>query len=58
MSVFQGRDDLGVICVNDWYVMDMQIRNLDGMGRDERIYRRVMEQYTNAAEKQIKTLMK
>ena len=32
MSMFRGRDDLGVICVNDWYVMDMQIRNLDGMG--------------------------
>lgn len=30
--MFRGRDDLGVICVNDWYVMDMQIRNLDGMG--------------------------
>ena len=32
MSMFRGRDDLGVICVNDWYVMDMQIRNLDGIG--------------------------
>ncbi len=32
MSMFRGRDDLGVICVNDWYVMDLQIRNLDGMG--------------------------
>ena len=32
MSMFRGRDDLGVICVNDWYVMDMQIRDLDGMG--------------------------
>ena len=32
MGMFRGRDDLGVICVNDWYVMDMQIRNLDGMG--------------------------
>ena len=30
--MFRGKDDLGVICVNDWYVMDMQIRNLDGMG--------------------------
>lgn len=32
MNMFRGRDDLGVICVNDWYVMDMQIRNLDGIG--------------------------
>ena len=32
MSMFRGRDDLGVICVNDWYVMDMRIRNLDGTG--------------------------
>ncbi len=32
MSMFRGRDDFGVICVNDWYVMDLQIRNLNGMG--------------------------
>ena len=32
MSMFRGKDDLGVICVNDWYVMNMQIRDLDGMG--------------------------
>lgn len=32
MGMFRGKDDLGVICVNDWYVLDMQIRNLNGMG--------------------------
>lgn len=32
MSMFRGKDGLGVICVNDWYVMDMQILDLDGMG--------------------------
>ena len=32
MSMFRGKDDLGIICVNDWYVLNMQICDFDGMG--------------------------
>lgn len=32
MDVFRRYDDLGIICVNNWYVMDMGIRNHDEQG--------------------------
>lgn len=32
MDLFRKYEDLGVICVNDWYVLDMQIRNHDDKG--------------------------
>lgn len=32
MDLFQKYEDLGVICVNDWYVLDMRIRNHDDDG--------------------------
>lgn len=32
MSMFRNYEDLGVICVNDWYVLNMRIRNYDDSG--------------------------
>ena len=32
MGLYRGKDDLGVIYVNYWYVMPMEIRNLDEKG--------------------------
>ncbi len=32
MDYFRKFDDLGVICTNHWYVMDMHIRNHDEDG--------------------------
>lgn len=32
MGMYRNYEDLGVICVNDWYVLDMQIRNHDDSG--------------------------
>lgn len=32
MGMFRKYDDLGIICVNDWYVLDMRIRNHDDSG--------------------------
>lgn len=29
MGAFRGSDDLGILCVNNWYVLAMNIRNLD-----------------------------
>lgn len=32
MGAFRGSDDLGILCVNNWYVLAMNIRNLDQEG--------------------------
>ena len=32
MGLFRKYDDLGIICVNKWYVLDMKIRNHDDAG--------------------------
>lgn len=32
MGLFRKYDDLGIICVNNWYVLDMKIRNHDDAG--------------------------
>lgn len=32
MGMYRGKDDLGVLCLNDWYVLPMDIRNLDENG--------------------------
>lgn len=36
MDYFRKFDDLGVICTNHWYVMDMHIRNHDEDGKSYR----------------------
>lgn len=32
IGMYRGKDDLGVLCLNDWYVLAMDIRNLDENG--------------------------
>lgn len=33
MGLFRNYEDLGIICVNEWYVLDMRIRNHDDNGK-------------------------
>ena len=33
MGQYRGEDDLGILCVNNWYVLAMNIRNLDINGK-------------------------